>query len=60
MAPYGVECFREALRWATEIYQALRSVLMETEHPVGVGDEGGVAPNTTFNEAPLKLIVPGI
>ncbi len=40
--------------------QALRSVLMETEHPVDVGDEGGFAPNTTTNEAPLKLIVPGI
>ncbi len=40
--------------------QAQRSVLMETERPVGVGDDGGVDPNTTSNQAPLKLIVPGI
>jgi enolase len=60
IAPYGAESFREALRWASEIYQALRSVLMETGHHVGVGDEGGFAPNVSSNEEPLQLIVKGI
>ncbi len=60
VAPYGAESFREALRWASEIYQALRTVLMEGGHHVGVGDEGGFAPKVSSNEEPLQLIVKGI
>jgi enolase len=60
VAPYGAESFREALRWSSEIYQALRAVLMEADHHVGVGDEGGFAPNVSSNEEPLQLIVKGI
>jgi enolase len=40
VAPYGAESFREAMRWASEIYQTLRAVLMEAGHHVGVGDDG--------------------
>ena len=60
VAPYGAGSFREALRWSSEIYQALRSVLMEAGHHVGVGDEGGFSPNVSSNEEPLQLIVKGI
>ena len=60
VAPYGAASFREALRWSSEIYQALRAVLMEAGHHVGVGDEGGFAPNVSSNEEPLQLIVKGI
>ena len=60
IAPYGAGSFREALRWASEIYHALRSVLMDAGHHVGVGDEGGFAPNVSSNEEPLELIVKGI
>jgi len=60
IAPYGAESFREAMRWASEIYQALRSVLMDAGHHVGVGDEGGFAPNVSSNEEPLEFIVKGI
>jgi len=60
VAPYGAKSFREALRWSSEIYQALRAVLMEAGHHVGVGDEGGFAPNVSSNEEPLQLIVKGI
>ena len=60
VAPYGADSFREALRWSSEIYQALRAVLMEAGHPVGVGDEGGFSPNVSSNEEPLQLIVKGI
>jgi enolase len=60
VAPYGADSFREALRWASEIYQALRSVLMEAGHSVGVGDEGGFAPHVSSNEEPLEFIVKGI
>ena len=60
IAPYGAENFREAMRWASEIYQTLRAVLMAAGHHVGVGDEGGFAPNVSSNEEPLEFIVKGI
>ena len=60
IAPYSAGSFRESLRWACETYQALRSVLMEAGHHVGIGDEGGFAPNVSSNEEPLELIVKGI
>jgi len=60
VAAYGAGTFKESLRWSSEIYQALRSVLMETGHHVGIGDEGGFAPNVSSNEEPLELIVKGI
>jgi len=60
IAPYGADNFREAMRWASEIYQTLRAVLMEAGHHVGVGDEGGFAPKVSSNEEPLEFIVKGI
>ena len=60
IAPYGAGSFKESIRWACETYQALRSVLMEAGHHVGIGDEGGFAPNVSSNEEPLQLIVKGI
>ena len=60
VATYGADSLREALRWSSEIYQALRSVLMDAGHHVGVGDEGGFSPNVSSNEEPLELIVKGI
>ena len=60
VATYGADSFREALRWSSEIYQALRSVLMDAGHHVGVGDEGGFSPNVSSNEEPLELIMKGI
>ena len=60
IGPYGAGSFREALRWGSEVYQALRLVLMDAGHHVGVGDEGGFAPNVSSNEEPLELIVKAI
>ena len=60
IGPYGALNFREAMQWACEIYQALRSVLMESGHHVGVGDEGGFSPKVSSNEEPLKVILKGI
>jgi len=60
VAPYGASSFREALEWGSEIYHALRTVLMDKGHRVGVGDEGGFAPEVSSNEEPLELIVQAI
>ncbi len=60
IAPYGADCFAEALRWGSEIYHTLKEVLKEKGHSVGVGDEGGFAPKVSSNEEPIKLIIEAI
>jgi len=60
IAPVGAKSFREALRWGSETYHALKSVLKEAGHSVGVGDEGGFAPALKTNEAALQFIVKAI
>lgn len=60
IAPYGAESFSDALRWGSEVYHALRSVLLEKKHHIGVGDEGGFAPSVQSNREPLELIIQGI
>jgi enolase len=60
IVPLGAPSFREALRWATEVFHTLAGVLMKRGLATGVGDEGGFAPNLENNEAPLKLLVEAI
>lgn len=60
IAPYGADTFTDAMRWASEIYHALRAVLLEKGHYAGVGDEGGFAPQVASNREPLELMVAGI
>ncbi len=54
--PVGAPSFKEGLRWGTEIYHCLKSVLKARKLATGVGDEGGFAPNLGSNEEALKLI----
>lgn len=54
--PVGAESFAEALRWCSEIYHTLKSVLHDAGLGGGVGDEGGFAPNLKTNEEPLEWI----
>ncbi|HFD88137.1 MAG TPA: phosphopyruvate hydratase [Gammaproteobacteria bacterium] len=60
IAPYGAGSFRQALEWGSEIYQTLRDLLEEKGLSVGVGDEGGFAPQVKSNEEPFELIVEAI
>ncbi|KGN32814.1 enolase [Knoellia sinensis KCTC 19936] len=60
IAPIGAETFREALRWGTEVYHALKAVLKEKGLSTGLGDEGGFAPNLDSNRAALDLILEAI
>ena len=43
--PVGAPTFREALRWCTEVFHALQSLLKSEGNTTAVGDEGGFAPN---------------
>ena len=58
--PVGAPTFAEALRWGTETYHALRSVLKSKGYAVGVGDEGGFAPSLKTNEEAIELILEAI
>ncbi|HET6855517.1 MAG TPA: phosphopyruvate hydratase [Streptomyces sp.] len=60
IAPIGAESFSEALRWGTEVYHTLKSVLKTKGLSTGLGDEGGFAPNLDSNRAALDLILEAI
>ena len=58
--PVGAASFGEALRWGTETYQALRSILHERGMSTAVGDEGGFAPDLPQNEDAITLLLEAI
>jgi enolase len=60
VAPIGAPTFAEALRWGSEIYHSLKSVLKKRGLTTSVGDEGGFAPNLDSNRAALDIILEAI
>jgi enolase len=60
IAPVGAPSFREAVRWGSETYHALRTVLKEKGYATGVGDEGGFAPALKTNSEAIELILKAI
>jgi enolase len=60
IAPVGAPNFREALRWGSEVYHALKGVLKEGGYTTGVGDEGGFAPALKKNSDAVELILEAI
>jgi enolase len=54
--PVGAPSFAEGLRYCTEIYHTLKSVLKGKGLSTGVGDEGGFAPNLQSNAEALEVI----
>ncbi len=60
IAPIGAPTFREAVRWGSETYQALKSVLKSKGFSTGVGDEGGFAPKLGANSEAIELILTAI
>ncbi|TMQ48388.1 MAG: phosphopyruvate hydratase [Candidatus Eisenbacteria bacterium] len=60
IVPLAAPSFREALRWAAEVFHTLARVLKKRGLSTAVGDEGGFAPNLDSNEAALKALVEAI
>ena len=58
--PIGEITFAERLKRGAEIYHTLRKVLKQKGYSVGVGDEGGFAPNLEDEEQALELIIEAI
>ena len=60
IVPKGAECFSEAVRISAEIYHTLKKILLSRGLSVGVGDEGGFAPNLPSDEAAVEVILEAI
>ncbi len=60
IVPSGAPNFREGLRIGTEIFHTLGSLLSARGFSVGVGDEGGYAPELDEAEEALKWITEAI
>jgi enolase len=58
--PVGAPNFSEALRYGTEVFHALKSVLRSQGLNTAVGDEGGFAPDLPSNRAALDTIMEAI
>ena len=58
--PIGDITFAERLRRGAEIYHTLKKVLKEKGYSVGVGDEGGFAPNLSNEEEAIEVIIEAI
>ena len=58
--PVGAERFSDALRWGTETFHALKSVLKKKGYSTAVGDEGGFAPSLRANVEAVEVILEAI
>ena len=58
--PKRASDMKQAMRWSSEIYWNLKSILKSEKLSTAVGDEGGFAPNLQSNEEAIKLILRAI
>lgn len=58
--PVGADTFAKSLRWCSEVYHALHSILKSHGLSTTVGDEGGFAPDLTHDEQAIELILDAI
>ncbi len=55
-----VKSFKERVRCGSEVFHALKNILKKQHLNTGVGDEGGFAPNLSYNSLALDLIINAI
>lgn len=60
IVPIGGEDFKEYMEIGVKVYQSLKKVLKTKGYSVGVGDEGGFAPNLPNDELALDCIMEAI
>ncbi len=58
--PAGAPSLSEALRYGSEIFHSLKSVLRSKNYSTNVGDEGGFAPEIKSNEEAIEIILEAI
>lgn len=55
--PVGAPNFKEGLRWCTEVFHTLASILKSKGLAISVGDEGGFAPDLSSDEEAIQYIL---
>ena len=58
--PMGAPSFKEGLRWCTEVYHTLASILKSKGLSTAIGDEGGFAPDIKSDEEAFGYIIEAI
>lgn len=58
--PVGASSFKEGLRWCTEVFHVLQSLLKENGLATSVGDEGGFAPDLGSDEEAIEYILKAV
>jgi len=58
--PFGASSFSEGLRWGTEVFHNLKSVLKSKGMSTNVGDEGGFAPSLGSNEEAIQVVIEAV
>ena len=58
--PVGAPSFKECLRWCSEVFHALTSILKERGLATSVGDEGGFAPALKSDEEAIETILEAV
>ena len=58
--PTGAPSFKEGLRWCTEVFHALATLLKERGLATSVGDEGGFAPDLGSDEEAIECILEAV
>jgi len=60
IVPVGAPTIAEAIRYGTEVFHNLKSVLSKRGMNTSVGDEGGFAPDLSSNEEAIEVILEAI
>ncbi len=60
IVPHGAPTFSEALRYGSEVFHTLKTILHKQGLSTAVGDEGGFAPPLKSNEEALDYIMDAI
>lgn len=58
--PIHQECFSKSLQMCSEIYKSLKDILKAEGYSVGIGDEGGFAPDLESDEQAIEKIIEAI
>lgn len=58
--PVGAPSFSFGLRWCSEVYHSLKSILRENDLSTAVGDEGGFAPDLKGDREALEYLLKAI
>ena len=58
--PAGASSFAEGLRWCTEVFHSLQSILKKKGLATSVGDEGGFAPDLNSDEEIIETILAAV